>query len=103
MICDPTELNIQFFWHFLIKLLNRGISLAIQWLRLPISTPRGAGTIRGWGTKIPHATAKKFKNKEKKLLRVFFYLKVNSGFPGALWEIKRFASHLINELLNTWV
>ena len=71
MICDPTELNVQSFWHFLIKLLNRGTSLAIQWLRLHASTPRGAGSIPGWGTKIPHAATKKFKNKEKKLLRIF--------------------------------
>lgn len=61
MICDPTELNVQSFWHFLIKLLNRGTSLAIQWLRLHASTPRGAGSIPGWGTKIPHASGLKKK------------------------------------------
>lgn len=63
MICDPTELNVQSFWHFLFKLLNRGTSLAIQWLRLHASTPRGAGSIPGWGTKIPHASGLKKRNK----------------------------------------
>ena len=32
-----------------------GTSLAVQWLRLHASTAGGAGSIPGWGTKIPHA------------------------------------------------
>ena len=32
-----------------------GTSLAVQWLRIHVSSARGAGLIPGWGTKIPHA------------------------------------------------
>ena len=38
--------------HFLKKTL--GTSLAVQWLRLCVCTAGGAGSIPGWGTKIPH-------------------------------------------------
>ena len=31
-----------------------GTSLAVQWLRLHTSNARGAGSVPGWGTKIPH-------------------------------------------------
>jgi len=36
------------------KKKNLGTSMAVQWLRLP-SSAVGAGSIHGWGTKIPHA------------------------------------------------
>ena len=39
------------------KIMFEGTSLAVQWLRLHISTARGAGSIPGQGTKIPHASA----------------------------------------------
>ena len=32
-----------------------GTSLVVQWLRLHASSAGGAGSIPGWGTKIPHA------------------------------------------------
>ena len=32
-----------------------GTSLAVQWLRLQVSTVGGVGSIPGWGTKIPQA------------------------------------------------
>ena len=43
-------------------------SLAVQWLRPRASTAGGAGSIPGWGTKIPHAkrcSQKKKKNRER--------------------------------------
>ena len=40
-----------------------GTFLAIQWLRLRASTAGRMGSIPGWGTKIPHAAAKKKKKK----------------------------------------
>jgi len=39
----------------------RGPSLVVQWLRLHMSTAGGTGSIPGWGTKIPHDTARKRK------------------------------------------
>ena len=36
-----------------------GTSLVVQWLRLYASNAGGAGSIPGWGTKIPHATGHK--------------------------------------------
>ena len=44
---------------------GRGTSLAVQWLRLCISTAGDTGSISGWGTKIPHA-GWCFKKKKKK-------------------------------------
>ena len=43
------------------------ISLAVQWLRLQVSTAGGMGLIPGWGTKILHAMQmmKKIKKAEK--------------------------------------
>ena len=38
------------------KILEIGVSLVAQWLRLHASTARGTGSIPDWGTKIPHAT-----------------------------------------------
>ena len=40
-----------------------GTSLVVQWLRLCASTARGASSIPGWGTKIPHAAQPKKKKK----------------------------------------
>ena len=40
----------------LFKMLKRGTSLVVQWLRLCASTSVGMGLIPGWGTKILHAT-----------------------------------------------
>ena len=34
----------------------RGTSLAVQWLRLCISTAGSTGLIPDWGARIPHAT-----------------------------------------------
>ena len=41
----------------LFKNAHCGTSLAVQWLRLCPSTAGGMGSIPGWGTKMPHATA----------------------------------------------
>ena len=35
-----------------------GASLLVQWLQLHTSNARGLGSIPGWGTRFPHATAK---------------------------------------------
>ena len=42
-----------------------GTSLAVQWLRLCVSTAGGTGSIPGRGTKIPHATCGVAKNFKK--------------------------------------
>ena len=38
------------------KFMKSGTSLAVQWSRLGTSTAGGAGSITGWGNKIPHAS-----------------------------------------------
>ena len=43
-----------------IKARILGTSLVVQWLRLCTSNAGDAALIPGWGTKIPHATAKRF-------------------------------------------
>ena len=43
-----------------------GNSLAVQWLRLCVSTAGGSGSIPGRGTKIPHATRCSPPEKKKK-------------------------------------
>ena len=48
------------------KKKNRGTSLALQWLRLHVSTAVGMGSIPGWGTKIPHVAQCGKKKKKKK-------------------------------------
>ena len=49
-----------------IKKKKLGTSLVVQWLRLHASNAGGAGSLPGWGTKIPHApqhgSAKKKRN-----------------------------------------
>ena len=40
---------------------SKGTVLVVQWLRLCTSIARGVGLIPGWGTKVPHAAAKKIK------------------------------------------
>ena len=46
--------------------VRQGTFLAVQWLRLLASTTGGAGSIPGWGTKIPHAAQCGQKEKKKK-------------------------------------
>ena len=46
-----------------LRVLLPGTSLAVQWLRIHASTAEGAGSVPGWGTKIPHATCGKRKKK----------------------------------------
>ena len=46
--------------------------MAVQWLRLHTSTAGGAGFIPGWGTKIPHATCRRQKQKQNKTKKTFF-------------------------------
>ena len=41
--------------NMLLKTVNPGASLAVQWLRLQAASTRGAGLIPDQGTKIPHA------------------------------------------------
>ena len=43
-----------------------GTSLAVQWLRLHTSNLGVAGSIPGWGNKIPHAAWRGPKIKKKK-------------------------------------
>ena len=38
----------------------------VQWLRIHVSSAEGAGSIPGWGTKIPHASRCWKKNKPLK-------------------------------------
>ena len=45
---------------------RRGTCLAVQWLRLHVSTEGGMGSIPGWGTKIPYAVWHGQKKKKKK-------------------------------------
>ena len=45
---------------FLFKIVNR-IPLDVQWLELCASTAGGAGSIQGWGTRIPHVVEQKIK------------------------------------------
>ena len=42
-----------------------GTSLVVQWLRFCASNARSAGSIPGWGTKIPHAVQHGQKKKKK--------------------------------------
>ena len=42
--------------YFIIKIINKGTSLAVQWLGLRASNAGGAGSIPGGATKIPQAT-----------------------------------------------
>ena len=48
------------------KKMGKRASLVVWWLRLCASSARGAGSIPGWGTKIPHAMhcGQKIKNKK---------------------------------------
>ena len=50
--------------------LATGTSLAAQWLGLRASTAGGAGSIPGWGTKIPHAIrcGQNLKKEKKRLV-----------------------------------
>ena len=46
--------------------MGKRASVVVQWLRLCASHAGGAGSIPGWGTKIPHAVhfGQKIKNTE---------------------------------------
>ena len=46
-----------------------GTSLAVQWLRLQVSTAGGMGSICGQGSRIPHAT---LHNQQKKKCILLF-------------------------------
>ena len=49
-----------------------GTSLVIQWLRLCLPMQGGAGSILGWGAKIPHASGPKNQNiKQKQYCNIF--------------------------------
>ena len=53
----------------MVKVKDRGTSLAIQWLRPCASTAGGMGSIADQGTKIPHASGhaqNKQTNKQKR-------------------------------------
>ena len=41
--------------NMLLKTVNPGASLAVQWLRLQAASAKGTGLIPDQGTKIPHA------------------------------------------------
>ena len=41
-----------------LKIVKTETSLAAHWLRLCTSNAGGVGLIPGWGTKMPHGTAK---------------------------------------------
>ena len=45
----------------IFKITLLGTSLAIQWLRLCVSTAGGMGSVPGWGARILHATQGKAK------------------------------------------
>ena len=55
-----------------------GTSLAVQWLRFCAPTTGGAGSILGWGIKIPHDALRSQKKKGKKksmcVLCVYIYM-----------------------------
>ena len=46
------------------EMISSGTSLAVRWLRLPVSTAAGMGLIPGWGTKVPHAARPKKKRND---------------------------------------
>ena len=47
------------------KFIFNGTSLVVQWLRLRTPAEGGAGSIPGWGAKIPHAAQRGQKKKKK--------------------------------------
>ena len=52
----------------LVLEITCGTSLAIQWLRLQASTAGDTGSIRGLGTRIPHAVRRGQKEKKRNYL-----------------------------------
>ena len=49
-----------------VKIYGIRTSLMVQWLRLPTSYVWVAGSIPGWGIKIPHAVGHNQKRKKKR-------------------------------------
>ena len=70
-----------------------GTSLVVQWLRLHASTAGGAGSIPGWGTKIPHAL---WYGKKKKKVTVIIE-KVNENIYMRVKKI-----YMYNSNFNFW-
>ena len=62
--------------------MDKGSSLVVQWLELHTFTAEGAGSIPGWGTKIPQARKTKNKNEKNK--------RTNKKCPGGCEEIRTF-------------
>ena len=50
-----------------VRMTTLGTSLAVQWLKLCISTAGGTGSIPGQGTKIPHAMQRGQKKNDNSL------------------------------------
>ena len=61
---ENEEVRIQTQVFLTLKLMLR-TSLAVQWLTLPFNAG-GAGSIPGWGAKIPHALRPKNQNVKQK-------------------------------------
>ena len=55
---------------------NFGTLVMVRWLRLCTSNAGGTGSIPGWGTRIPHGSAKKQKQNKNKKTHNFFTLKL---------------------------
>ena len=63
---------------FVFKIPHIGTSLAVQWLRLLASNAGGAGSIPGWGTKIPHTTQPK--KKIPHISEIIWYFSFSDSF-----------------------
>ena len=65
----------------------------VQWLRLRTSNAGGAGSIPGQGTKVPHATQPKKKNKaaaEKGILEAMANLDLRMAFSPTVMSENKF-------------
>ena len=75
--------------HVHLKIGSLGTSLAVQWLGLRVSTVGGAGSIHGWGTKIPHAMWRGQRKKKRKrvifLKRFLKAIRFNVGSTKCTW------------------
>ena len=56
------------FWNATKITMIWGLSLTVQWLRLHAPNVGGKGSIPGWETKIPHATQRSLKKKNKNMI-----------------------------------
>ena len=52
----------------MLRVTNLGTFLVVQWLGFHLPMRRVTGSIPGWGTKIPGASAKKLKHKAEAIL-----------------------------------